>query len=132
LPRQDILESTSELLKKTGYSGEDNIYWTTWRRMPEILNRKLFSEANNLSPGYEIMLRDLKEIITRLKLTFFEGFPINGRPFMENKWSFQMTQKSFTWVPIQGINFKFTEIPADFVWPIVTSRKYWRFTDGNI
>ena len=132
LPSKDILKSASELLKKTGDASEGHLYWTTWRRLPEILNRELFSEAKKISPGYETMLKDLKEIITRLKLTFFEGFSTKEWTFIENRWCFEMLQPSFTWSSIKIIDYKFSEKPTSFKWSALESKKLWRFSNGNV
>ena len=114
IPRTDIEEAVSELTTKIGDGASDKFYWTTWRRLPNIL-----SETISLCKGaHKALLDDLQTIILRMGLYFFTGMSIKGWTMGSPSWSFRPLEKptSFKWVPISMAKYSFEKAPARFSW----------------
>jgi hypothetical protein len=94
LPKNDILEAIDELARKTGKSEEANFYWTTWRRLPDILARA----AGECDLRSAALLSDLRTVLEDMGLIYFRGV-------WSGKW--------FEW----GAPYVFKEPEIAFTWP---------------
>lgn len=114
IQKDDIEEAIAELTAKTGEGTRDKFYWTTWRRLPNILD-----ETMRICKGsHHALLNDLQTIILRMGLYFFTGISVEGWEMGSHSWSFRPLEKpkSFKWVPITIAKYSFNEIPVKFSW----------------
>jgi len=114
VPRDDITEAIHELALKTSDSASDKFYWTTWRRLPSILNTVISS----CEEPFCTLLSDLQTIVLRLGLTFFEGMIVKGWSLGDHSWVFRQSEKPafFRWVPFRVAEYHFTGTPLEFSW----------------
>jgi hypothetical protein len=63
-PNQDVESAAAEYIKKRSAKEQIEIAWISWRKLPKIFDNSPFE-----------IIRDAVEILRRLGLTFFEGFP---------------------------------------------------------
>ncbi len=83
-PRGDIDNACKELNKKVPDS-IPSIYWLSWRHLYSIC-----TDTDNL------MLRDLKALLDRLGMRFFNGWGFSYQPGTSN-WKFGNLPKKFNW-----------------------------------
>jgi hypothetical protein len=112
IPRDDINEAVSELLRKTGESSVDHFYWTSWRRLPMVLKEV----RDSCDECQALMLRDLQQILENLNLVFFNGFTSRGWTLGEPSWTFQPSQVVFDWEQIIIEHYSFEIAPKEFQW----------------
>jgi len=108
MPKWEMEESVEELTSTTCDGSRGHFYWTTWRRLPMILQE----QKSNCSPPFSIMLRDLDTIISRLGLTLFENISYAGWTLDESLWRFAQEIRSFTWQTI-SMPFEYSFRPAE-------------------
>lgn len=114
MPEADIEEAVEELNTKTGYDASGTFYWTTWRRLPDILRETMpLCESS-----YRSLLGDLQTIILHMGLCFFPGMDIKAWTLGSPSWSFSLPEKptSFMWVPISMGQYVFAKPTLRFLW----------------
>lgn len=68
IPRDLIAQSLAEYNRKRNKGGD--IFWTSWRFLPPILEEKLRDESNS---QYRAVLEDMLKVLLRKGLTMFRG-----------------------------------------------------------
>ena len=117
MPRGDIKEAIQELEKtNTGDGSADKFYWTSWRRLPNILS-KVKAQCDRYAGT---LLGDLEAIIRRMGLTFYEGISYKGWP-LGATWTFRraILPLTFNWLPITIGRYTFRKVPikpVKFIW----------------
>lgn len=129
MPKNDILESISELASKTGEDSSEHFLWATWRSLPAILSREILNRTYDFPEGYAKLLGDLNEIVHRLGLVFFEGFDCQGWSLGVPSWRFVCFEVVFKWRPISIGYYKFKDMRKVFLWQgrRRTNKTLWRF-----
>jgi hypothetical protein len=99
MPRDEVKESMEELEKSNGIGLENRIYWTTWRRLPSLLEELIPMAADPLPK----MFGHLKQILINANLIFFEGIHHEGWTLGQPEWRFDASphsnSKIFNWLP---------------------------------
>jgi len=114
IPRADIEEAIDELDSKTGHGASNRFYWTTWRRLPGILN-----ETIGMCQGTpKALLTDLQTVILRMNLSFFSGMDVQGWTLGSPSWSFMRPERPtfFMWMPISMGHYTFRKSRLSFLW----------------
>jgi hypothetical protein len=68
MPRADLARSLAEFARKR--KSEGDIFWTSWRFLPSILEKGLSTESE---PGRRAVLEDMLQLLYRKALTMFRG-----------------------------------------------------------
>ena len=126
MPRDDLEDAIHELQDKTGDGSTLDFYWTTWRRLPQIL-----SKAQGFCEGpYRTMLDDLQLIIERLGLVFFENVIYRGWTLGGDSWVFRHPIVAFDWQSTGTYRYTFEGPYVRFQWRAANfwpSQTQWRF-----
>ncbi|MDO8567437.1 MAG: hypothetical protein Q7R57_01830 [Dehalococcoidales bacterium] len=114
IPKNDFSQAISELETKTGQGDSDKFYWTTWRMLPSIISDSI----NLCGEPYATLLGDLREIICRMGLSFFNGMSIRGWTLGECPWIFEspLDPIFLDWQPISMTKYVFEGPPIKFSW----------------
>lgn len=129
MPRWEMKESLEELVSKTGDDFRGHLFWTTWRRLPKILQG--LNKA--CSPPFSVMLADLNTIICRLNLTLFEDVAYESWTLAKSFWTFAPEARIFSWHEISTLaEYSFKPAMPQFIWKIKTGigNSSWRWK-GN-
>ncbi len=126
MPRADIAESVLELGKITGDRSASKFYWTTWRRLPDILF-KTSASCEKVAAG---ILSDLRTILLEMGLTFFQGMTSKGWTMGETPWDFERPPVFFDWLPIEMGQYTFEKAPVKFSWASdrLSDKFLWRWS----
>ena len=88
MPREDMVAALGEFTRKRGVKGD--IYWTTWRLLPSILEIALVTESD---PGHRAVLEDMLALLLRKGLTMFRGIEPVTRWFNPSDFMFYRTEE---------------------------------------
>lgn len=130
IPSKDIEEAADELKEKTGDGSIEQFYWTTWRRLPQILDDVVHLARNSVEKG---LIDDLATILNSLGLTFFQGFDSQGWNLGYPQWCFVQSPASFSWLPILLPTYVFCPAEVAFLWILRESKpvETWRWRFGQ-
>jgi len=103
LPKEDIVEAAGELSEKTVRSEEANFYWTTWRRLPDILTRA----AEQCEPLVAGLLNDLGAILGDMGLIVFSGIGPDEWTEWGTPYVFTEAEVAFAWIPIDLVKKRY-------------------------
>lgn len=115
MPRGEMEQSIEELSSKTGDGSRRHLFWTTWRRLPKILQEL----KKTCSPPISVMLEDLNTIICRLNLTMFENVSYESWTLAKSLWTFAKQARIFRWQDISTqYEYSFKLATVQFIWEI--------------
>lgn len=91
MPRDLLRQSLSEYEYKKGKVGD--IFWTSWRFLPQIIDSALARETN---PEYATVMRDMLKLLIRKGLVFFTGVDPVTEPF-EIPDFYRVSPRQYSW-----------------------------------
>jgi hypothetical protein len=129
LPASDLEDAISELRNKIGDGSAEQFYWTSWRNVPDILNRAKPAAA---TPGELALITDAIAIMERLGLTRFSGINSKGWTVGAMQWQFRRPLVVFTWPLIPSARYRLAPTAANFAWNsgILPQEALWRWHNG--
>jgi hypothetical protein len=88
IPVRELEESAKQFLHH-----RNDMYWLSWRRLPEVIRETLTVHHGTLAKGTRLALEDVEALVKRKNLTVFCGFQIMKIP--EYSAFFQRRKKRF-------------------------------------
>jgi len=118
IPEDLLAESLAEYKKKRGQDGD--IYWTSWRFLPAILEQKLLLED---TPEHHAIMEDMLQLLQRKWLTMFTGVEPVSQVFNESDFEFfHISARRYIWPDLTTLelpHYKYRLPPRRFRWPII-------------
>ena len=127
IPKDLLAESLAEYKQKRGR--DEDIYWTSWRLLPAILEQKLLME--DILENHAVM-EDMLQLLQRKWLTMFTGIEPVNQVFNESDFEFfRISSRQYDWPNLtieKSLQYKYRLPPKRFRWPniptIITSYTY--------
>jgi len=94
MPNDLLRQSLSEYEDKRGKVGD--IFWTSWRFLPQIVDSALTRETN---PEYASVMRDMLKLVMRKGLVFFTGMDPVTEP-IEIPDFYRVSPRQYSWPEI--------------------------------
>ena len=120
IPEDLLAVSLAEYKKKRGQDAD--IYWTSWRFLPAILEQKLLLED---TPEHHAIMEDMLQLLQRKWLTMFTGVEPVSRAFDERDFEFfHISARQYRWPDLTIVelpHFKYRLPSRQFRWPDIPS-----------
>lgn len=118
IPKDILAESLDEYKQKRGRDGD--IYWTSWRFLPAILEQKLLVEG---IPENHAVMEDMLQLLQRKWLIMFTGVEPVSQMFNENDFEFfRISARQYRWPAFTVVelpHYKYRLPPKQFRWPLI-------------
>ena len=97
MPHADLGGALGEYGRKRNTSGD--IYWTSWRYLPSLLQKALESES---TPCFRAVVEDMLKLLVRKGLTMFLGVEPTVHEFAPSSFEFyrRRLRTSYQWPDI--------------------------------
>lgn len=118
IPLGSLTHSLSEYKLKRGKDGD--IFWTSWRFIPCILEKRLEVEQN---PEHKAVMEDMLQLLKRKWLTMFSGIEaINQQFYISNFDFYHISSRRFHWPNlhiIQPTQYTYKLPHNKYSWPTI-------------